>query len=203
MNIDNHYLSLIKYKCSGCGTEKPTEIISLWAKPCPYCGAPLNRQITKLGFFIIFIFSIPIIIWIFGIITEPLMTHPIPNPNYILSTNQLYSEYSTNEVAADKKYKGKVVIVSGIIKEIGMVHKDIPWLYRVSLYVMTGSSKVYDEDIPYLYIGDGIICCHAKSDESLIAHLSQGQQVTIKGTVIGKVNVKDEFFVYLVNCYLQ
>lgn len=97
-------------------------------------------------------------------------------PSYTLSANQLYREYENNEVSADAKYKGKIVIVSGKIQDIG---KDIM-------------------DEPYIVIGgegflDGVQCSFAKSQESSIARLSKGQNVKVKGKVSGKMgNVQIE-----------
>ena len=97
-------------------------------------------------------------------------------PSYTLSANQLYREYENNEVSADAKYKGKIVIVSGKIQDVG---KDIM-------------------DEPYIVIGgegflDGVQCSFAKSQESSIARLSKGQNVKVKGEVSGKMgNVQIE-----------
>ena len=103
-------------------------------------------------------------------------------PSYTLSANQLYEEYESNEVAADAKYKGKIVIVSGKIQDIG---KDIT-------------------DEPYIVIGgegflDGVRCSFAKSQEPSIASLSKGQNVKVKGEVSRKGISK----VLLRNCSLQ
>jgi hypothetical protein len=38
-------------------------------------------------------------------------------PDFRLTAEQLYNEYSTNETAADKRYRGKVLEVTGIVKE--------------------------------------------------------------------------------------
>ena len=91
-------------------------------------------------------------------------------PSYTLSADQLYREYESNEVAADKKYKGKIVIVYGEIQDIG---KDIM-------------------DEPYIVIGgegflDGVQCSFTKSQESSVASLSKGQDVKVKGEVSGKM----------------
>ena len=91
-------------------------------------------------------------------------------PSYTLSADQLYREYESNEVAADEKYKGEIVIVYGEIQDIG---KDIM-------------------DEPYIVIGgggflDGVQCSFTKSQESSIASLSKGQNVKVKGEVSGKM----------------
>ena len=98
-------------------------------------------------------------------------------PDYILSADQLYQEYENNEVAADNKYKGKIVLISGTIQDIG---KDF-----MSAYIRIGSD---------LYLG--VRCSF--SEEASVARLSKGQRVRVKGEVSGKgVNV------LVKNCSLQ
>ncbi len=91
-------------------------------------------------------------------------------PSYTLSANQLYREYDSNEVAADAKYKGKVVIVSGTIQDIG---KDI----MDDAYIVIGGEGFFD----------GVQCTFTKGEQSSVARLSKGQQVTVKGEVAGKM----------------
>lgn len=90
--------------------------------------------------------------------------------SYTLSANQLYDEYDSNEVAADTKYKGTVVIVSGRIHNIG---KDV----MSQAYIIIGGSGFLD----------GVQCTFTQSQESAIANLSKGQEVTVKGEVAGKM----------------
>lgn len=91
-------------------------------------------------------------------------------PSYALSANQLYDEYNSNEVAADSKYKAKVVIVTGTIQSIGKDMMD-------NAYIVIG--------------GDGFLaavqCTFTKSEQSSVARLSKGQQVRVKGEVAGKM----------------
>jgi hypothetical protein len=91
-------------------------------------------------------------------------------PAYTLSANQLVSDYEANEVAADAKYKGVTVVVSGSIESIG---KDI----MDQAYVVIGGQGFLD----------GVQCTFTKGEESSVARLSKGQQVTIKGEVSGKM----------------
>jgi tRNA(Ile2) C34 agmatinyltransferase TiaS len=89
--------------------------------------------------------------------------------SYILSANQLYHEYDSNEVAADVKYKGKVVIVSGTVQDIG---KDI----MGDAYIVIGGEGFLD----------GVQCMFTKGEQSSVSRLSKGQQVKVKGEVSGK-----------------
>jgi len=91
-------------------------------------------------------------------------------PSYTLSANQLYNEYNSNEVAADSKYKGKVVIVIGRIQDIG---KDI----MGDAYIVIGGGGFLD----------GVQCTFTKGEQSSVARLSKGQQVRVKGEVAGKM----------------
>jgi len=89
---------------------------------------------------------------------------------YTLSANQLYSEYNNNEVAADSKYKGKVIIVTGTIQDIG---KDI----LDDAYIVIGGGGFLD----------GVQCTFTKGEQSSVARLSKRQQVRVKGKVAGKM----------------
>jgi len=91
-------------------------------------------------------------------------------PSYTLSADQLYREYDSNEVAADAKYKGKVVIVSGTIQDIG---KDI----MDNAYIVIGGQGFLD----------GVQCTFTAAEQSSVARLSKGQQVRVKGEVAGKM----------------
>jgi len=91
-------------------------------------------------------------------------------PAYDVTANALAAEYEANEVAADTKYKGKVVYVYGVIRDIG---KDV-----------LGA--------PYIVIGgegflDGVQCTFSESQTSAIAKLWKGQQVRVQGEVSGKM----------------
>jgi hypothetical protein len=91
-------------------------------------------------------------------------------PSYTLSASQLVKEYKANEVAADAKYKGSVVVVSGTIDSIGI---DI----MGQAYVVIGHQGFLD----------GVQCTFTKGEKSSVASLSKGQRVRIKGEVAGKM----------------
>lgn len=91
-------------------------------------------------------------------------------PSYTLSANQLYRDYKDNEVAADQKYKGRIVVVSGTIQSIG---KDI----LDQAYIVIGGEGFLD----------GVQCMFTKGEESSVARLSNGQRVAVKGEVSGKM----------------
>lgn len=90
--------------------------------------------------------------------------------NLKLKADQLYSEYSANEVAADMKYRGQVIEVSGTIQDIG---KDI----LDNAYIVIGGDGFLD----------GVQCTFLKNQQSSVASLSKRQHVTVKGEVAGKM----------------
>ena len=87
-------------------------------------------------------------------------------PSYTLTADQLFSEYKANEVAADDKYKGKVVLVSGSIRQNGK--------FRGTPYIVIGGHGFLD----------GVQCMFGAS--AGVASLSRDSQVTVKGEVSGK-----------------
>jgi hypothetical protein len=91
-------------------------------------------------------------------------------PSYRLTAASLYNEYDANEVAADNKYKGQIVVVSGTIQDIG---KDI---MDQAYIVFAGDDFL-----------EGVQCTFTKEQQSSIARLSKGQKVSVKGEVAGKM----------------
>ncbi len=92
------------------------------------------------------------------------------SPDYSVSADQLYNEYKSNEVAADSKYKGKIVVVSGVIQDIG---KDI----IAQPYIVIGGMGFLD----------GVQCMFTGSENASVARLYKGQSVKVKGEVVGKM----------------
>jgi tetratricopeptide (TPR) repeat protein len=83
---------------------------------------------------------------------------------------KLMAEYQKNEIAADAKYKDKVVAVTGIVVNVG---KD------------KGESYLALEALD---INGKIQCFFEKGDDNGLGQLSSGVQVTIIGWCEGKVN---------------
>jgi hypothetical protein len=87
-----------------------------------------------------------------------------------VQADDLYAEYEENEVAADEKYKGKEIEVSGRIVDIG---KDL----LGASYITVGGQGMLD----------GVQCSFSKSAESVLARLKKGQEVKVHGRVEGKM----------------
>jgi cytoskeletal protein RodZ len=81
---------------------------------------------------------------------------------------ELKQAYESNEVNAEKKYKGKVVIITGKIS-------DIRTSMGSAVIGVSSQSKAYIDDVS-CYFDDN-------SQDDRIANLSKGQTITIKGTV--------------------
>lgn len=102
-------------------------------------------------------------------------------PSYSVSAEHLASEYKENEVAADMKYKGRVVAVSGKVESIG---KDI----MDQAYIVVGGEGFLD----------GVQCTFTEAQNLAVAQVSKGQSVRLKGEVTGKMGN-----VQVKNCQLQ
>ncbi|GIW90596.1 MAG: hypothetical protein KatS3mg109_1028 [Pirellulaceae bacterium] len=103
--------------------------------------------------------------------TEESVQQDISNavPTVHVTATQLVDDYKANEIAADEKYKGEVIVVSGTIESIGT---DIWGTMYVTL--MTGNPIV------------SVQCMFADKYKSQLANVRRGQYVTIKGRCEGK-----------------
>ena len=100
-------------------------------------------------------------------------------PNLIVSARKLYKEYNANEIAADEKYKGKIIQVTGIIRDIG---NDI-------------MDNAYITLIGDQYFGD--IQCYFR-EKSIVAGLSKGNRIIVMGSCSGLM-----MNVHLNNCIVK
>lgn len=96
------------------------------------------------------------------------------------SATELCRIYKENEVAADQKLKGKIVLITGKVTSISKTLGDI--------HVMLDGGSDGNVD-----------CLFTPSEESAIARLVNGQDITVKGQVDGKVILS----VVLRKCRLQ
>lgn len=96
--------------------------------------------------------------------------NPTPSP-IVLSAVDLVQEYDDNEVKADTKYKGKLVEVSGTVKDIGVVFG--------STYVTLSSGEEFS-------ISDVQCFFESESEIEKVSELQKEESVTLRGTVDGK-----------------
>ena len=91
-------------------------------------------------------------------------------PAFKVSARQLSADYEANGVAADGKYKGKVLQVTGVVNTIDRDIMD-------KIYVTLKGDQ---------YFGD-IQCFFAESHVGTASQLSKGQTITVKGKCDGKL----------------
>ncbi len=87
-----------------------------------------------------------------------------------VTADAIYRAYKANEVAADNKYKGKVIAVSGIVDSIGKGFTGGP-------YISLKTSS------PIL----GVRCYFAKSHLGELAKIKKNTEVTLKCVGGGKI----------------
>ena len=80
-------------------------------------------------------------------------------PDHQVSAAQLVSEYERSENDADDKYKEKVILVTGVVKEV----------YRGFLYT------------PYVDLEAGVRCSFSDEEDADLLGLVTGQTVSMKG----------------------
>ena len=98
----------------------------------------------------------------------PKPTKPATPTSTKISPSQLVREYDANEVAADQKYKGKRLTVSGSIDDIG---KDI----MGTAYITLSSNHMFRD----------VQCFFPDVRAGQVAGLSKGQTVTVTGVCNG------------------
>ena len=89
----------------------------------------------------------------------------------IVDASAIVSDYRQNTVAANDKYKGKVVQIVGSIKDI-----EERWIELDSVHGFDG--KKFDLLRVYVYLTD--------KDKPKMSQLRQGQRITVKGKCTGK-----------------
>ena len=160
-------MSLIK--CTECGAE-----IAKSAKICPHCGHKKGNLLRK-SFKIIG--GLLVLIIVLGTIangdkkravkpTVAVKDQPAIETNVI----RLIDDYEANEIAADEKYKGKRVKLSGTVRDI---KKDI----GDNLYVIFNKGGRFDFRGIQLFFDD--------SYTSSLAKLKKGQRISVNCRVKG------------------
>jgi hypothetical protein len=94
-------------------------------------------------------------------------------PALTVKAGELLQEYSTNAVAADGKYKGKLLQVSG---KFGSAQKAPLLGYAVQLLPEDAAE-----------VSAAVQCFIVESAEADVAKLQQGQMITLQGTCDGQV----------------
>lgn len=95
--------------------------------------------------------------------------HPTLPSAIRITAEVLTDEYSANQLAADEKYKGKILDVRGTVSDIDKTMFGTP-------YVTFETSNLIE----------GTMCNFTTNDTPLLAQISKGDIVTIQGTCSGK-----------------
>lgn len=90
---------------------------------------------------------------------------PVEDPAIEVTANQLLKAYKNNEVAANQQYKGKVLLVSGVVDSIQAGLNDKP-------YISLKAGGEFEFNTPQARLID--------SDEAKAATLSKGQKILLK-----------------------
>ena len=80
-------------------------------------------------------------------------------PEFRVTAAEMVADYTASESEADDKYKGKVVVVTGVISEI----------YRGFLYT------------PYVDLEEGVRCSFSDNEDEVMLTLVEGQTISMKG----------------------
>jgi NAD-dependent DNA ligase len=80
-------------------------------------------------------------------------------PELVVTAAQMVADYEVSESAGNEKYKGKVVLVTGVISSI----------YRGILQT------------PYVELEAGVRCNFSDNEDAVMMMLTEGQTVSMKG----------------------
>ena len=115
--------------------------------------------------------------------TERTIKAEEPKSTPRITAAELWTAYDSNELAADKKYKDKKLIVTGIVQDIG---KDIVDTAYITLETENAFQSVQ--------------CMFGKNEEETLVILSKGQNVEIIGTCNGAMVIGG---VLMIHCKLN
>lgn len=94
-----------------------------------------------------------------------------------ISSTKLLTTYSKNELAADKQFKDKEIIVTGIVNEVG---KD----FSGDVYVSFKTPNPFDNNFPKDLNPMSSVQCYFDNTDDL-ENLSKGDKVSIQGECEG------------------
>ena len=156
---------MVKIRCKKCGRELNNK-----DKYCPVCDNLIKKNVFARA--VLFIIAVLIVFYIYPKLTNKMdeKTHvKYTDPAVSITASRLYGIYEQNEPAADKKFKGKIVSVSG---EIGSIGKDMIGKFNICL-------KTQDSLC-------GIQCFFDKAHKKNVVAQEKGAHITITGRCDGK-----------------
>lgn len=147
--------------CKECGAQ-----ISSSAKSCPQCGisSPVGGLSSTATWALILI-TLCVVVATFG---EKNRAQQAKAPAIEITAIQLYDDYQKNEVAADQRYKNRVVTVGGKIVDIRKSLGDP---------VVNLATGPFSMQVMVSFNGGG--------HDNFVAGLNRGEQLTITGICTG------------------
>ena len=97
----------------------------------------------------------------------------VPETAITVTASKLTADYKDNEVAADGKYKDKLLEISGTVDTIGKDILDTP-------YIAFQTDNQYE-------IVNRVQCMFGKDDIATLSQVTKGQKITLRGTGAGKL----------------
>ena len=137
--------------CSECGKQ-----VSTLAATCPHCGAPqraltpasppdaMSRPISgkqAVGIVLTLIIGVVLAIAVSSgsqspptdHTTSPTVSAPVEAPPIAVTTTELEAAYGLNTVAADDRFKGKRLLVRGVVQDINTdISNDVYIVFATS-----------------------------------------------------------------------
>lgn len=141
-------------------------LIPYGAKICPYCKSKLGWSLPAKIFFSVICFLI-----IGSVLNRFFVNHDTANENpttIIISSENLYNEYKNNEIAADERFKGKKLLVTGIVREIG-----------------TGIGNTYYVILSSGQFSQQVMATFDDSSKNRLAKLKKGDSMDVMGMCTG------------------
>jgi hypothetical protein len=112
------------------------------------------------------------------IVQSAIVTEVGPDPAVPVSATQLTQDYAKGAAAADKKFKGKTLIVEGVIADLGKTPDS--GLGSQPIIFLLG----FDEKSLKAARVEAVL---RDTDPKPVAGLAKGQKVKVKGECVGKM----------------
>ena len=156
---------MAQIRCKKCGRE-----VNIKEKYCPVCGNLIKKNVFARA--VLFIIAVSIVFYIYPKLTNKMdektqVKHS--DPSVSITASRLYEIYEQNEPLADKKFKGKVVSVTG---EIGSIGQDMIGKFNICLKTKNHLC--------------GIQCFFDKAHKKKVVAQEKGAYITIIGRCDGK-----------------
>jgi hypothetical protein len=104
-----------------------------------------------------------------------------PTP-IMITPQQLYSDYQENEIAADIKYKGRIIRLKGVVGVIGREPRDggVDEAF-VTLTKVTYGELPNGKRVKTMMLRTAVCCFFNTRCEPQLAQVRKGQKITVQG----------------------